>query len=192
MHGRLRGAGGLASLGVPYLAISPKEGGMELRRVLIASVLLLSPEFCKPQQEVAKMEEVSNSVTSNSVYVEMLGNAIFASVNYDCLFEDGFGIRVGIGASGFDRKDGVSIPISANYVIGRTHCVEFGLGVEFMGRDSELHPLSVVGYRYQRNDGGMFYRLSLSPLIFVDEVSGFGFTDLDHASSISFSVGYSF
>ena len=121
----------------------------------------------------------------HSVYTEFLGNRLPASVNYDFLSPSGFGLRLGVGLTGLDRTDRMSVPLSMNYLIGETHRLELGLGVEFWEKDNDFLPIATVGYRYQQTDGGLLYRLTANPMVVADKTTKFGIP-------ISFSIGYTF
>jgi hypothetical protein len=119
----------------------------------------------------------------HSVYAEFLGNKLPASVNYDYSSLSGFGFRLGVGFTGLDRTDRMSIPITANYLIGELHQLELGLGVELWEKENDLLPITTVGYRYQQKSSGIMYRITLNPIIVADKTTKFGIP-------ISISIGY--
>ena len=127
----------------------------------------------------------------HTVYAELAGNGIPVSANYDFLHASGFGARIGVGLSGFDRKDGVSIPATCHYVLGETSQVEFGLGIIFRGLANEIFPVSSIAYRYHPHESGMFYRFAVNPLILLDSLTGSGFSiDRTNVPPVSFGIGY--
>lgn len=153
----------------------------------------------------------------NGVYAEVLGNGMLYSCNYERLFTESFGVR--IGASYFEPENVpiVTFPLMANYLIGSgSSKLELGLGIcvlllpekvslSFMTAvDEQLKGNSVlgtatVGYRYQPADGGLVFRVGFTPLfgVFAREKSTslyleeyedvFGFRVLGGVS-----VGYAF
>ena len=71
----------------------------------------------------------------NSIYFEALGNGGLYSVNYDRLFTENFGARVGfMYLSEIDfffesAEDLLLIPATINYFLGNKHKFELGVGV---------------------------------------------------------------
>ena len=122
----------------------------------------------------------------NLVYLEAAGIGGYGSVNYERLILDkyqiGLGIRIGI--STYHLKDyrnkfnpDFIIPFSVNSYYGKNHKVEVGIG-EVLGnivhadfekattiRKTKFHTAFSVGYRYQRENGGFFFRCVYSPII---------------------------
>jgi hypothetical protein len=127
----------------------------------------------------------------NAVYLEVGGNAILYSVNYDRRFSNTWTGRAGfmiVSASGIDEDTGdevdlslAIIPIMANALLGRgTHRLELGVGPLFaIGggsvEDAEVGDVeefsgaglagvtSTFGYRRQPLDGGFVFRATLNP-----------------------------
>ena len=126
------------------------------------------------------------SQASKSVFLELGGNGIGISINYDARFSkktNGFGYRVGLGIlpSTFDMVSETStllaIPLVINYLTGtRSHHFEAGLGVTYIsgsvgyfGFEKEkvagVVLIPSVGYRYSRSKGGFLGRVVVSPLV---------------------------
>jgi hypothetical protein len=116
----------------------------------------------------------------NAFYIELLGNGLLYSVNYDRLFADQISGRVGlmvIGAANDSSAAAViAAPIMANYLFGRGNShFEAGIGVTVMtgavenveGIEDEGFSGAVgtatLGYRYQRPGGGFVFRAGLTP-----------------------------
>jgi hypothetical protein len=115
----------------------------------------------------------------NSIFFELGGNGIFYSVNYDRLFTESFGARVGFGyVSAFGVPLAASFPLMAYRLIGSgSNKLELGLGAcvilqneptsfSLNGSDHFEGNLvlgtTTVGYRYQRAGGGIVFRESRS------------------------------
>jgi hypothetical protein len=109
----------------------------------------------------------------NSVYLEVLGNGGFYSLNYDRLFCNYFGVRIGgsyvhLG----DIGQMVSFPVMANFFIGgKHHKIELGVGYTIMNEaapkdfshwDTEYFQTATLGYRYQSQEN--FFRIGVTPL----------------------------
>jgi len=121
----------------------------------------------------------------NSIYLELLGNGGFYSVNYDRQFSDDFGARIGFmyveDFLFFTDVKILLIPITLNYLIGSgNNKLELGggplIGFE-SGRDSflglsegekssgsRIGATATIGYRYQKSDGGFLFRIGFTPL----------------------------
>jgi hypothetical protein len=128
----------------------------------------------------------------SSIFLELGGNGLVYSINYEIRFLDQFSGRAGFGFfnvsvyepdRGVDQAVGVALmPLMINTFIGRgTHQLEVGLGpllslagtgVDRVERGSayvEVDDLSIagytsaLGYRYQRRGGGLLLRAMLTP-----------------------------
>lgn len=112
----------------------------------------------------------------DAVYLELLGNGVLYTVNYDRRFTDDLTGRVGLGVFG-----GVAVPVMANYLLGEGRGrLELGAGVVLIGASDvdigEVDPgeeeqdldwlagTATVGYRYQPASGGFVFRIGLTPL----------------------------
>jgi hypothetical protein len=129
-----------------------------------------------------------------SIYGELLGNSIAVSLNYDYIAESGFGGRVGVGLSTFDRENGISIPFELQYVLGFAHRAEFGLGIAYSSIEAGVYPLSSIAYRYQPDGHGILFRVALNPFHLLDS---YPFLDshksrLNIGMPICISIGYTF
>lgn len=125
--------------------------------------------------------QVSFCQSDKSVFVEVLGNGVGASVNFDTRLsqsDKGFGVRVGLGVfpGTIVNAPFLTIPIGVNHLAGKApHYFESGLGVTFMPgikafwddelRASGLLFIPSVGYRYARKSKGFQGRIFISPWI---------------------------
>lgn len=109
------------------------------------------------------------SQANNSIFGEAGGNGISFSINYERFVSCNFGLRVGYGAF---YGAGTSIPFMANFYVGQTYKLELGAGLVFLplwnfdasfGKEKALVLTSTVGLRFQRSEGGVIVRLSLTP-----------------------------
>jgi hypothetical protein len=141
---------------------------MKVIAVLIMIVLLSSAAMAQ------------SPTAPNSVYGELAGNGLFYSVNYDHLFTGSFGGRVGASYFSPSFVSTATFPLMAYYLIGSGNSkLELGLGAcvvlqqegqsfswgssddEFEGNGVLV--TSTVGYRYQRAEGGIVFRVGLTP-----------------------------
>lgn len=124
--------------------------------------------------------EETSPTARNAFYIELLGNGLLYSINYDRLFADQISGRVGvmlIGAANDSSAAAViAAPIMANYLFGRGNShFEAGIGVMLMtGAVENVEEIedegfsgavgtATLGYRYQRPGGGFIFRAGLTP-----------------------------
>lgn len=125
--------------------------------------------------------QTSSAQTSNkAVYVELLGNGVTFSANYDMRFTnkaDGIGGRIGIGYVGVEGDGILSIPVMANYLLGKNgKYFEVGLGATFLSSDADIFDSNTSGtvgtmsfmYRRQPTDGGFMWKIGITPLFNKD------------------------
>ena len=115
----------------------------------------------------------------NQLYLELAGNGLIYSINYERFLSEDFTIRVGFGITpGLIFVEGtfIHIPVTASYLIGsKTSKLELGLGATyFAGEDTEIFGLDagdqslmfltgIIGYRYT-SPAGFVFRVFFTPL----------------------------
>ena len=151
---------------------------------------------------------------NNTIYLELLGNGLLYSLNYDRMVTDKISVRAGYGGltvSQFVTDENAApgtfsitnedvkitmIPLIVNYLRGGgNHKLEIGGGVVLvsvdwsgtveelgsfkLGADGAL-PTGNLGYRYQKSEGGFFFKASLCPFFAETMVTsvglGFGYS----------------
>lgn len=136
----------------------------------------------------ASAQETASPVTArNAFYVELLGNGILYSLNYDRMITPKVSARVGVAAlaAADDSTSAgvVAAPIMVNYLFGEGNShFETGVGlmlasgaVDEVG-DEEDDAFSgavgtaTLGYRYQRPGGGFVFRAGLTPFFSTDGI----------------------
>ena len=151
----------------------------------------------------------SGFAQSNTIYFELLGNGLAYSLNYDRMVTDKISVRAGYGGltvsqmradpTGFgiiteDVKI-TMIPVLANYLRGEgKHKLEMGGGIVLVSIASTVNaadvnfklaadgaiPTGNFGYRYQKSEGGFFFKASLCPFFAETMVTsvglGFGYS----------------
>lgn len=145
-----------------------------------------------------------DSIARNQIYLEVAGVCGYGSINYERIMYSKkylmFATRCGI--STYHIKDytnrfnpDILIPLAINGYYGKSHKIELGVGEIFSNivhagendfkpkRITKLHTILSIGYRYQKNKGGMVLRCTYTPII---EFNNY----LRHWAGISF--GYSF
>lgn len=111
----------------------------------------------------------------NAIYLELFGNGLFYSVNYERLFKENLSIRFG-GAYFSEISSGfisfgphVTLPILINYhlSINENKIFEIGLGTTlvFLNTDSNIYLTSSIGLKSLDQKAGKFFKINLSPYI---------------------------
>ncbi|MHA7128474.1 hypothetical protein [Algoriphagus namhaensis] len=117
------------------------------------------------------------------VYVELFGNGLFYSVNYDQRFDrrlDGLGYKVGISYLAVDGVAVATVPFGLNYLLGKDgKYFEMGLGGTYLAGVDRTNTFAssdernfgdgmigtmTFGYRREPTDGGFLFRASMTPV----------------------------
>jgi hypothetical protein len=120
---------------------------------------------------------------ASSIFLELGGNGVFYSVNYDTRFADtpnGLGMKIG-GAVMYGNDAGYFVPVSLNYLIGRQkHFLEVGGGgVGIFSNNSggnpikRVFPTAILVYRYQPIERGFLFRVGLAPVFAPEEKNSY-------------------
>ena len=149
----------------------------------------------------------SGFAQNNTIYIELLGNGLLYSLNYDRMVTDKISVRAGYGgltvsnstvSSGVIVTEDIKItliPVLANYLRGEgNHKLEIGGGIvlvslDYTGNVADVDfslaadgaiPTGNLGYRYQKSEGGFFFKASLCPFFAETMVTsvglGFGYS----------------
>lgn len=120
---------------------------------------------------------------NSAVFMEILGNGLVYSFNYDTRFtpkQDGLGGRAGISYLAIDGASVATVPLVMNYLLGKNgKYFEIGLGATYVAAadrtntNSRANPINRAdgwlgtmsfGYRSQPVDGGFLFRAGVTPL----------------------------
>jgi hypothetical protein len=145
------------------------------------------------EQTYAEIDKTSyKKIKHHSVYVELGGNSIVYSLNYDYTFSLSESTKLAIGAgfeylimnssffsnspySAHQDKPFLFITPAVNLLCGKkSHHLELGISAIYLAL-----PSARIGYRYQPAKGGFFFRIGYTPvLIFPIHWGGisFGYT----------------
>ena len=120
----------------------------------------------------------SHAQSKNAFYVELLGNGLIFSANYDFRFNNtsSWGARAGLGYIGSVEGDGgvVTVPLMINNLLGKDgKYFEVGAGITILGGtgdfvddlDSEVIGTMSFKYRRQPEDGGFMWHVGLTPVL---------------------------
>lgn len=129
------------------------------------------------------------------MYVELFGNCVLYSLNYDRMLTDAVSLRAGFMYLASARETIMMIPLMASYLFGSgNHKVELGAGLLVTNGPAEATEIAsgfalgpwgsvwgtaVVGYRYAPREGGFLFRAGFTPTFNVLPLFGV-------------SVGYAF
>lgn len=151
-----------------------------------------------------------NEISRNSFYVEAFGTAIVYSLNYDRLLivneksalagRIGFTYAPKIGSP--DLGPGVNIEITGLWGANNHH-LEIGGGSTFyyLVQDEESYSPSNtsllllttrVGYRFQKRDGGLLFRIGFTPLFTINVDKDISSFDRSFTPWGGISIGYTF
>ncbi len=123
----------------------------------------------------------------NAAYLELGGNGLFYTANYERFFTPSISARGGLMAfSVSETENGTEtsatinvIPLTANYFLGSSHRLELGAGPMLVRLSADVDAPGIsasesgvivlgtatVGYRYQSPGGGFLFRIGLTPVI---------------------------
>lgn len=150
-------------------------------KLLLLAFLLMDSLCSFSQQDTIKPP----SLSAPNIFLELGGNGIFLSINYDRRFskkQNGLGYRLGVGLIpsldfGIAGTSTILvIPFGLNYLAGKgSHYFEAGAGgtfvsgnAEILGDDSKGSGIAFVpslGYRYQPQIRGFTGRAAITPFI---------------------------
>ena len=103
-------------------------------------------------------------------YTEFAGTTFGASLNYEYVFFQHLNVRLagraGLGFSPFNAAFAGVIPLGVSAIVGKkNHHLEMGLAHSTaLDKDGvSLFGIGVAGYRFQKPNGGIFFRISYNP-----------------------------
>lgn len=173
-----------------------------MKKLLITFITFLFVTVVFAQKDTVRLKnggdqkEIITDRPPQALYFQIGGSAPIFSVNYDRRFGhnvNGFGFAAGLGFFGESGISMFSIPVSINYLLGRSNnFLELAAGATYAtARTSifdETESGSVVfmhinaGYRHQPTKGGFFFRGGISPL----------FAQGEYVTSFYLGFGYNF
>ncbi|MBE9601254.1 hypothetical protein [Pedobacter sp. MC2016-24] len=147
------------------------------KTTLVLALLAITFAFKANAQETVAQP----TTRAQNVYVELAGQGIILTANYDTRFSNkrnGIGGRIGIGYLAIDGDKITSIPVGLNYLLGKGKSFfEIGLGMTYLSAkgsdDSFLFDDETAdgllgtmnfGYRLQPVDSGFSLRAGLTPI----------------------------
>ncbi len=134
----------------------------------------------------AKSQIETNQVGKNVIYIEGAGTGGYGSLNYErvILNKTHLWLCTRVGLSTYNLRDytnnfnpDIIIPMAINGLYGNNHKIEFGIGQTISNivhanysnwqteRETNFHANFTIGYRYQKDKGGVMFRCSYTPII---------------------------
>lgn len=114
-------------------------------------------------------------------YAEFAGATFGASLNYEYVFYQDLNLRLlgraGLGFSPFRISFAGVVPLGISALVGRkNHHLEVGLlhSTSLDKAGVSLFGVGVAGYRFQKPDGGLFFRISYNPYLPAYNIRNFG------------------
>lgn len=153
---------------------------------------------------VAFSQNDSTQITHNLLYIEVAGAGGYGSINYErvIIIKKYLMFAIRFGMSTYHIKDytnkfnpDIMIPLFINGYYGKNHKIELGIGQTFANivhadftefkpkRVTNFHTVFSIGYRYQKNIGGIFFRCAYTPIIEFNDY---------FRNWVGISFGYSF
>lgn len=151
-------------------------------KLIYTHLLMLSllTSYIQVNAQVSKSTTSIEDKRAQNIFVELGGQGLLFTVNYDSRFSnrrDGLGGRAGIGYIAEGGDYATTVPLSLNYLLGKgKHFFEMGLGATILttgGTDRSFlfdeNNSSVIGtmsfsYRLQPVDRGFSFRAGLTPV----------------------------
>ena len=151
---------------------------MNLKLVYIFLILFATHEV------KSQLDSVNNA--KNLIFLEAAGNGGFLSANYERLFKVkgnlNFGIRIGLSTYCLNDytanfNPDIIVPLGINGLYGKKHKLLIGVGQTITSiprastkdwkpeREISVHANFMIGYRYQKNTGGIMLSLSYTPMV---------------------------
>ena len=168
--------------------------------LLVALIMLIYSNIVYGQQKDTTF------TANNTFYADFTTKGAYYSVNYDHIFSQGqklkWSYRIGFSI----LENAVAFPIGINAFTGKENShLEFSLSIipyidnyqSFTSSndlsDKYIYMVPGIGYRYQKPQGGFFFKALVSPTILLDPPSS-NFWKMDPTLhfTTSFGLGYSF
>lgn len=130
-------------------------------------------------------QKADSIIAKNIVFIEALGVGGYGSINYERIVptktQVNFGIRAGLSVMrirdfNYKFNPDIVIPFAVNFIYGTKHRAEIGIGQSLTNmvqanaesgeaeRNTSFHATASIGYRYQKQTGGLYIRVVYSPI----------------------------
>jgi hypothetical protein len=144
-----------------------------------------------------RSQELKEKACQQAVFVELMGQSLAYSFNYDRRFftgDGGLGASIGLGyLPAVDISSILSVPVSINYLLGKKgNYLEIGSGVTYIGKVDHDSFSSVfltalcIGFRHQPVKKGFLFRANITPFLWFEQ------NELTAHPYAGISFGYAF
>jgi hypothetical protein len=142
-------------------------------------------------------EEEQHTKIQHSLFIELLGTSAFRyNVTYDCSFKLAEKHKIAAGLGLQYTRDLCGLSPQINYLYGKKFHLELGIAythqIEPPSSYGRYYPLQIIpmrmGYRYQKENGGIFYKLALVYYLVCNYDTG----EMPRFSWGSVALGYTF
>jgi hypothetical protein len=155
---------------------------------MIRTIALIACLVAMPLAAHAEGDAMGPRTARNTVYIELLGNALIYSLNYERFVTDDFNLRAGIEYFSLSASSGTTsgsanlfiFPLTVSY-LGLSkgpHAFELGIGIDLayasastsstggssFSNGTTVAGTAIAGYRYAPRDGGFNLRAALTPI----------------------------
>ncbi|MFY7998246.1 MAG: hypothetical protein ACOVSW_06555 [Candidatus Kapaibacteriota bacterium] len=105
-------------------------------------------------------------LAQNTVFLELFGNSLVYSINYERTVSQNFSLRAGFSYVPMGQNSFVAFPLLVNGFLGEgAHRFEASLGTTIVLSYNALPSFTGrLGYRYQPLDGGFNFAIAYTPL----------------------------
>lgn len=174
-----------------------------LRSIYITLILLVFISF---NNFLFSQEKKPISKSNNTIYIEGATEIVHYSLNYDRIFSHNkslnWSFRIGFSLT----EDIIALPFGINFLTGNNNShAEFSLNIvpfiekyqKIAGKNDLSDKKAViapsVGYRYQKPIGGIFFKITAQPTLYLDPPSNdFWNMDVKFLTSLTCAIGFSF
>ncbi len=128
------------------------------------------------QKDSAQVTMNDRRLASNNVFLELIGNGLFYSVNYERTIARNFSLRIGVSYVSFlsGNNNFGTVPLLVNAFIGEgAHRFEAGLGVTTIIGATTIVSYNLLpcltgrlAYRYQPLEGGLNFAVAYTPFLY--------------------------
>ncbi|MFM2326654.1 MAG: hypothetical protein RIR31_856 [Bacteroidota bacterium] len=125
-----------------------------------------------------------NTTARNTIYADFASKGALYSLNYDRVFSHGATFTKSYRAGFCILNNAVALPLGINFFTGQnTGHLELSITlVPYIEKyqslfksgnlaDKKMYIIPGIGYRYQKPEGGFFFKVAVAPLIYLDPPS---------------------
>jgi len=143
----------------------------KLSLILFCLSFILLNDNCFAQSSIDTLKAEKEPIGQHTIYAEGLGSAYWYSIGYDYTLKlkEKHKLSFNFGVSYFS---GIFLAPQISYLYGKKHHLELGVGTAYLMDIIYPEYTGVwwlpfrIGYRYQRENGGFFFKIAYMPSFF--------------------------